>query len=162
MKPEVHAEALRAASRVAFSLAFVAGCGGATTSDPQPTTGKNDPPSNAPGGGTAAPAGSGTGTGGYDTQPPNNAAKSCETVIASAFTKEGDYPGEKKVVSSEVQQCCEKQLLSTRGQMAHRWDCCANVAQTNKDVQMACTPWGPPVPPSIAWRTERLSAQRTA
>ncbi len=157
MRSDVHSAALRAAAKVAFSVAFLAGCsaeteptenGGATndvdsdgttpgvaeqdiSSKPKPKTPKTPKV---------------TSTGCHEQKP------SCDALIAAAFPTEGNYPGTKKNVSSEVQACCTELLTKPGddglGMTAHRWDCCANATPGAK-IGMACTPWGPPVPPSM-------------
>ena len=178
MKRDVHLQALKAAARVAFSVGSFAvlGCGGATSESP--TSGSPAPEGAA----TATDPGKTSET--DKTTPPNREpepnnppttpttpttpstpAKGCEKVIAEAFPTEGQYPGVKQNVSAEVTSCCEKMLLEPdpQGTGAHRWDCCANVdTKNNKDLMLACTPWGPPVPPKMIARKRRMTDRLVA
>ena len=67
----------------------------------------------------------------------------------------------KKIVSAEVQTCCGELLQKSQGGLAaHRWDCCANLpADAGQEVGIACTPWGPPVPPRMQRRSLALAMQ---
>lgn len=151
MRSDVHSKALRAAAKVAFSVVFLGGCSSAATEDandglvPEGTS-EADLKSGCHGGATK------------DASPPK---LSCEQVVASAFPTEGNYPGAKKSVSAEVQTCCGELLHKTSGALAaHRWDCCANLpADAGQDVGIACTPWGPPVPPRMQRRSLALAMQ---
>jgi hypothetical protein len=169
MRSDVHSAALRAAAKVAFSVAFISGCTAPTDVTEEGATGR---------GGTE-PA---TTESDISTKNPKNPKKkstsksadvaapcqhdkdasapklSCEQVVAAAFPTEGTYPGVKKAVSAEVQTCCVELLDQSHGALAdHRWDCCANLpADAGQKVGMACTPWGPPVPPSMKRRIARL------
>jgi hypothetical protein len=143
MRSDVHSMALRAAAKVAFSVVFLGGCGEAATeeaSDPLASgTSEADLKS-----GCHAPA--------KDAAAPK---LSCEQVVASAFPIEGNYPGAKKTVAVEVQQCCVELLDKSHGALAaHRWDCCANLpVDAGQEIGIACTPWGPPVPPRMRRRS---------
>jgi len=185
MQRDVHLQALRAAARVAFSVGSVAsfallGCGGTTapetpssepggstetvtgTKDPQKTadkTGTNNPGQVTNPDREKPPAKDPPGSSSGSNPPP----QSCEKVIADAFVTEGDYPGTKKNVSAEVTACCEKVLLDSQGMAPFRWDCCANVdKEKNQDIAIACTPWGPPVPPRMIARSKRAALTKIA
>ncbi len=176
MNRDVQLRALRAAARVAFSLSSVAvlGCGGATSEVESPppagsgTATANEPEktaSNDPGGKTTTPERRPAANDPPPTPPPSSSTdKSCEKIVTEAFPTPGMYPGEKKNVSAEVTSCCEK-LLSTPDAFtfANRWDCCANV-ETSKDaaISIACTPWGPPVPPRMIAARQRSSDRISA
>lgn len=152
MRSDVHSRALRAAAKVAFSVVFLGGCSSATTQ-----TGANDPLDGE--GVDEAELKSGC------HEPPAKDAAApkltCEQLVASAFPTEGDYPGAKQSVSAEVQTCCVELLEKSQGALAeHRWDCCANLpADAGQEVGIACTPWGPPVPPRMHRRSLALAAQ---
>jgi hypothetical protein len=125
--------------KVAFSVAFVSGC-----SSPSSTGGvaeEEDYVAERLASGCHEEAGA----------PPK---LTCEQVVDAAFPTEGNDPGVKKAVSSEVQTCCVELLTKSQGMMeSHRWDCCANVDQEGSSALMiACTPWGPPVPPAMRRR----------
>jgi hypothetical protein len=153
MRSDVHARALRAAAKVAFSVAFLGGCSGAQTGANDPLDGENTD------GVDEAELKSGC-----HEVPPTPAKDasapklSCEQVVASAFPTEGDYPGAKQNVSAAVQTCCATLLEKSQGALAaHRWDCCANLpADAGQQVSIACTPWGPPVPPRMRRRSTAL------
>jgi hypothetical protein len=150
MRSDVHSLALRAAAKVAFSVVFLGGCSSAATedaSDPVGGEGTSEADLKA---GCHAPA--------KDAAAPK---LSCEQVVASAFPTEGNYPGAKQKVSAEVQACCVELLDQSHGALAaHRWDCCANLpADAGQEVGIACTPWGPPVPPRMKRRALALAMQ---
>lgn len=150
MRSDVHSLALRAAAKVAFSVVFLGGCSSATTdgaSDPEPGEGTSEADLKS---GCHAPV--------KDASAPK---LSCEQVVASAFPTEGNYPGAKQKVSASVQTCCVELLEKSHGALAaHRWDCCANLpADAGQEVGIACTPWGPPVPPRMQRRARALAMQ---
>ncbi len=169
MRSDVHSAALRAAAKVAFSVAFISGC----SSPASPT----DLADGELGDGAEATE-PGTSESEYSTKKkkPSRAAQlaagchedkkdasvpklTCEQVVNAAFPAEGNYPGAKKTVSAEVQTCCVELLEKSQGSLAnHRWDCCANLpADAGQSVSIACTPWGPPVPPSMKRRGRLLA-----
>jgi hypothetical protein len=175
MRSDVHFAALRAASKVAFSVVLLGGCSAAERSDNLLGQDKDETSGNGPesaesavnaGGSKDREAKPAKGSRSYRTEchkdagAPEDAAPppppNCEQVIAAAFPTEGDYPGTKQNVSSEVEACCAERLVETSGMMEHRWDCCANTGSEtpSQDINLACTPWGPPVPPSMGRRRE--------
>lgn len=161
MRSDVHFAALRAAAKVAFSVAFIGGCAAQAAEADDATNPEGTEPA------TTAEA---------DLSAKNKTKKksetssalpsgchhadasvpklSCEQVVNAAFPTEGNYPGKKQSVSAEVQTCCAELLTDRDGGLpAHRWDCCANLpADAGQNVGIACTPWGPPVPPSMKRR----------
>lgn len=158
MRSDVHTAALRAAAKVAFSVAFLGGCSAAS-----PAAEDADPTANDDGvepGITESDLSGKTATKKKPRvvtpastscrQNDSGAPKpSCENVVAAAFPTDSDYPGTKQSVAKDVQTCCAELLTASQGSLAkHRWDCCANVAP-GVDVAQACTPWGPPVPPAM-------------
>jgi hypothetical protein len=162
MRSDVHTAALRAAAKVAFSVAFLGGCSAGATdlAETDPATGDGVDPAtteadlSAKGGkkkngskAIAAPCHK-------DASAPK---ASCEQVVAAAFPTEGSYPGVKQSVSAEVQTCCVELLDKSQGALAqHRWDCCANLpVDAGQKISIACTPWGPPVPPSMKRRAKK-------
>ncbi len=149
MRSDVHSKALRAAAKVAFSVVFLGGCTAASQdeNDALGTEGYASDEAELKGCHKAKDAGA--------------PKLSCEQVVASAFPTEGDYPGAKKPVSASVQTCCAELLTKSQGSLeAHRWDCCANLpADAGQQLGMACTPWGPPVPPRMLRRSVALAAQ---
>ncbi|MBX3186439.1 MAG: hypothetical protein KF819_05455 [Labilithrix sp.] len=139
--------------RVAFSVAFVTGCSSPAEGDDllDPTNDPGTSESEISGGKNKKP-GSRSQKLAAGCHKEAGAPKSCEQIVDAAFPTEGDYPGVKQDVSTEVQACCVELLTKSMGMMdAHRWDCCANVDRStaSQEVNMACTPWGPPVPPAM-------------
>lgn len=135
MRRETHRAALRMASKLALS-ATVLGCNAASTPI------------------TAAPSTDSVPTASASAAPQK---LSCDKVIDRAFPTEGKYPGEKQSVSAEVVSCCREVLLKHAGMAPHRWDCCANVEKDSNEMHAACTPWGPPTPPSMIASEELTS-----
>lgn len=172
MNYEIHRAALRATAKLAFSAAFF-GCGGSTT--PEQTTGAAQPAPAASnpgsGTGTGSTGGNSTGSsGGTDAGNPvadsgsvdsgsvDSSPAGCDALLTTTFPTPTDYPGVKKTVSNAVVACCEDMLKKSDGftnPVSHpelRWDCCANLPasdMTDNAISMACTPWGPPVPPRM-------------
>jgi hypothetical protein len=166
MRSDVHTAALRAAAKVAFSVAFLGGCSAApdlaegdeltdNQDGVEPGTSESDlnakKPRQPKKPKVVAPAPATTCTGTGPSTPP-----SCETLVNAAFPTEGDYPGTKQSVSPAVQTCCAELLVKSQGMLAtHRWDCCANLpANPPEGTGIACTPWGPPVPPAMKRRVK--------
>lgn len=166
MRSDVHSAALRAAAKVAFSVAFVSGC-----SAPASPVDADDGVYGGYGEGAEAtePGTSESEIGTKKKRPSREAQlktacdatapkQSCEQVVNAAFPTEGDYPGAKQPVSAAVQTCCVELLEKSQGALAeHRWDCCANLpADAGQSINIACTPWGPPVPPAMKRRGKLL------
>jgi hypothetical protein len=153
MRSDIHSAALRAATKVAFSVAFLGGCSSANGPDGSDEglveTGESE---------LGAPCHK-------DPKPAKDASApkplTCEQVVAAAFPVEGEYPGTKQPVSAAAQTCCVELLEKSQGMLAeHRWDCCANLpADAGQSVGIACTPWGPPVPPAMRPRVLALHAE---
>jgi hypothetical protein len=167
MRADVHSAALRAAAKVAFSVAFIGGCAAQTAEAEDPaTTGGAGSATSAEADLSAKKAkknsGKATAAPGCHHADASMPKLSCDQVVNAAFPTEGDYPGVKKSVSAEVQTCCVELLGDHDGGVStHRWDCCANLpADASQDVQIACTPWGPPVPPAMRRRALPASASR--
>ena len=147
-----HVNALRAAARVAFGVAVLGGCSAAVTED---ETAYSESSINKEPSATGEPCPTKT-----DAAAPTPDAKpSCDTVLASAFPDAGDdfalTQEPPKAVSEDVKACCEEKLTDqseASWMFQHRWQCC-NVLGSwdspNRDVAIACTPWGPPVPPRM-------------
>jgi hypothetical protein len=148
-----HFAALKAAARVAFGVVVLGGCTAAATEEEAVSTeseiNKAPCPSKADAG--AKP----------DAKP------SCENVLASAFGDAGDdfsvSQEPPKAVSEDVKTCCHEKLTDqseASWMFQHRWACCNVLGSWNSEdrsVAMACTPWGPPVPPSMKRRASSLS-----
>jgi hypothetical protein len=157
MNKDIHLAALRAAGKVAFSMAFLAGCGSSNQSEAQSTDDlalKGKQPKDAAATNEASTAVT------NDAGPAScgNAKFTCEDLVKAAFPTPGDYPGTKVTVSAQVASCCHDLLTENRWDFENRWDCCANHGDDalNNDlttpIGTACTPWGPPVPPAMKRR----------
>lgn len=145
MNHEVHAAALRAAARLAFSVAFVAGCSNGAADETQSVDSNLDKATND--NGNAANT---------DPQPPplTPAEIACKEVLTSAFAnyewQENGFP-----ISHEATECCLDTAMSFWGHNSEfRNMCCGSYDASEGPKQgqisnMACTPWGPPVPPSM-------------
>lgn len=146
MRSDVHSAALRAATKVAFSVAFLGGCA-SNLAEGEDLVSASDELSKGCTKDASAPK-----------------PLSCEQVVAAAFPVEGDYPGTKQSVAPKVQTCCVELLEKSQGALAeHRWDCCANLpADAGQSVGIACTPWGPPVPPAMKRRAAAVVVREVA
>jgi hypothetical protein len=157
MRNDVHFAALRAAAKVAFSVAFVSGCSAAGSSviegEENETTESeiNTPPQTG-----KKPAK----TVGKKPCASKDAGKpSCESVLASTFGDGGAWPTGDEKISAEAKACCGELVVKsmqdpTAEQSPYHWQCCSATnwgADLNVDggVGWACTPWGPPVPPAM-------------
>ncbi len=134
MKRDVHAAALRATSKLVFSAAFLAGCsGGGEAGESLPTQEAQ----------LKQEAEAGTCDGRF----------SCEDLVKAAFPVPQHYPGQEVTTTDAVKQCCTDLLISSHGMIEQRWDCCKNHAAppegSEETLWIACTPWGPPVPPAM-------------
>lgn len=147
MHSDVHLAALSAAARVAFGVAVLGGCSGAVQSGEKgadeaaysESAVNADPPCHDPPDASKEPA-----------TPPDATAPSCDDVIAAGFpgVNPDDYVWEKKAdASAELTACCTQKLVETQGMMPYRFHCCT--ATDDPAVGIACTPWGPPVPPRM-------------
>ncbi len=166
MRSDVHFAALRAAAKVAFSVAFIGGCaaeateaGGATNPDGTPASTSAEADLSAKKTQKKKPAAASDVPADCHHADASVPKLSCDQLISAAFPTEGGYPGTKQDVSAEVQTCCADALEKNHGATAHRWDCCANLPPDDGDggstIGIACTPWGPPVPPSMKRRARR-------
>lgn len=168
MHKDVHASALRAAAKVAFSMAFLGGCSSpARSPDGAPGEGYDSVTSDVTDKAPAPPTASASAA--PAPVPPCHDAgapkRSCKEVVASAFPDAGWVsPGEGKPVGADVKACCEE-LLSSGDLLdfPERWACCDAVGafQGGGDpkIAMACTPWGPPVPPAMRRRAPKPAPQ---
>lgn len=169
MRRDIHLAALRSAAKVAFSVAFVGGCGGNTNS----VIGTSDAPVSSE---------SAYGSQETSTPPPEKGVRlgkqcedagadakpspSCDVLLAEAFGdgNTGPIPGDP--VSQDLKACCsdviKESVESTDPtfRAEYHWDCCAVTnwgADLDFDVGFACTPWGPPVPPPMIRRVEGVA-----
>ena len=131
MNKEVHIAALRAAAKVAFGVAFVAGC--SSTEEAADTQGPQESEVRA--------------------NSCGDKKFTCDDLVKAAFPTVGNYPGEAVAsISPAVKQCCTDLLVAKGAEIQNRWDCCANrnsAGANEQNVNIACTPWGPPVPPAM-------------
>lgn len=135
MRDEVLRAALSVTARLVFPAIALSGCNA-----------KEAPPK-TPAGGTEPPSPSASASNSTATEKPEF---DCTALLDKTFTTPDKYPGENKGVAPEVQRCCEKALLASEGMTKHRWNCCANLDKHSKpNVGIACTPWGPPMPPPM-------------
>jgi hypothetical protein len=149
MDKATHFAALRAAARVAFGVIVLGGCSAAAekedaVANESEINAKDPCPSKADSG----PAPDAT-----PTKP------SCDTVLASAFPDGGDdfaasQDPNAKLVSDDVKACCEEHLTQDdeTWNLQYRWSCCGVLDSwnnPNQKISIACTPWGPPVPPKM-------------
>jgi hypothetical protein len=160
MRTDVHFAALRAAAKVAFSMALLNGC-----SSPDGVLGSTDKPE---GDGEESSASNESAITSAVKDCPNQPAPSCAAVLASTFPKPGDYQWKPVAHPSNVVACCDKELTQNGSQSNYRWDCCVafdakdpdSVPLRQGEHAMACTPWGPPVPPSMDRNRDRLARRR--
>jgi hypothetical protein len=145
-------EALRVAAKVAISIGILEGCrtAPATTVAAAERESEAPPPDVAPQVEPPAPADDVEDE--HATAPVHqpSTGTDCRAVVAAAFPVEGRYPGERKIVADGVRTCCAHLLLDKQQRLeGHRWDCCANVDDPPEEIAIACTPWGPPMPPAF-------------
>ena len=145
MDRHVHLAALRAAAKLTMGISFVAGC----SSTDAPAIGSDDTNltdhAPTPASDASAPCDGSTDAG----------APSCESLLASAFpspawddfrtyrTEAAPLP----TATPEVRACCEK----ITSESEQRWECCNLLGGGDSlgSGLLACTPWGPPVPPAM-------------
>jgi hypothetical protein len=135
MDPRAYERALSAAIRVAFGLGAAAACN------------QNEPPPSSPNGTNATPASS--------QSEPEKPKKKCHEILASTFKQPDEtwYDPQPKITDPDLVRCCT-QLAKKEGGGATaevRASGCCHVAFD--EVYAHCTPWGPPVPPAITWRS---------
>lgn len=140
MKPETRKAALRAAARTALvvSLGAASACGGAT---PTAAVGNRDV------GAAAAPLTCDAYLDGLATTPVADLAKD-DPLHGQPGVYVEAFADRTARASERTQQCCAEALAPPAGGGEHRWPCCNALPS---DAQpMACTPWGPPCPPTMA------------
>lgn len=170
MRSDVHFAALKAAAKVAFSVALLNGCSGALETEGSPAGGDGDDYSPS----TTAEADIKKGSKpkkslGKKPCPSEDASTappaSCEAVLAAAFPNApGPYQWEPVAQSKEVVACCDAELTKHPGDADYHWECCTAYDPNANDgmphglspqdlmlsnAHPSCTPWGPPVPPSM-------------
>jgi hypothetical protein len=145
MRNDVHLSALRAAARVAFSVALLNGCSSPDVAD------------EAEGSSDALKAAK---------MPPKEPC--CNDLLSKTFPVPGDYQWEPVPQPADVVACCEKELATAGADSKYRWDCCVaydpavDPDGTSTQRPISCTPWGPPVPPSMKRKNARKRAADSA
>ena len=167
MRNEVHQAALKAAAKVAFSVVFLQGCGGAVGAPEGARTERDDEArttneQHAAGKSGQEPSGSHAQQAGEDAGATTSPVPaSCKATLAAAFPEPPEYKSEPEAHPSDVVACCDAELTEKGSSSPYRWGCCvAHDAKVHPDdawMSMlqtkhgaACTPWGPPVPPAMA------------
>jgi hypothetical protein len=103
---------------------------------------------------------------------PPGSAESCSAIVDRYFADDADdYAPTKHVTAPpDVTRCCLT-ALSDHGKdedaqkifAAHRWTCCTTVdGMRHPEVNIACSPWGPPVPPRMEALARRRERRRQA
>ena len=125
-----------AAARIACGGALL-GCPAASTTPPQATV-------------EAASSGDAVRTDAPPAAPTSEALAACQQTTAAAFPKGEAKDGN---VSAEVLACCQmiaadhdSRGLANLGDWAERSGCCSAM---DWQGSAACTPWGPPTPPTM-------------
>lgn len=97
-------------------------------------------------------------------EPTKEAFESCQPIIESTFANDARL----EEVPTEVRDCCaltaayydalsfktDVSNVDTIGQWKYRYECCE--ALEWRGGSMACTPWGPPTPPSAHRMKRRI------
>jgi len=185
MRSDVHSAALKAAAKVAFSVAFIGGCSAQSNQAPagEPDTSEhgvtasNEDETGKPAAAADAGAIGTSASGKASSEPPCHRdasvppAPSCDVALASVFAGSTDqYPGTAKTLTEAERACCVTHLTDNDEiwSAGHRWDCCASLSGTDggtadfSEIGMACTPWGPPVPPAMKRRARRAIGSELA
>jgi hypothetical protein len=169
MRNDVQLAALKAAAKVAFSMALLNACSSTDgTVNAGTGTEKDTDQTESDGSGAASNPSREKKLLGKKPVPSSSAAKedsgtvpptpqNCQAVLAAAYPTPGDYQPDPVPQSKAVVTCCEEELTKNAIDSTYRWDCCvAFNAEVNPQIPrdtpehgLACTPWGPPVPPSM-------------
>lgn len=177
MRPDVHALALRSAAKLVLGMASLAtvttACSSETTDETGASTDavmtKNDDAKATNDNAVVIDNGLG-GTGAQTTAE-------CKEVLASAYPHPGGYQWEPVAEPADVVACCNQELVAHGAGSHYRWDCCVaydpnatpstdatDTKPSFRDsIGWACTPWGPPVPPSfdrVNKKTRKMSPAR--
>jgi len=150
MRPDVHAAALRSAAKLVFGMASLVACTKETSEDA--TTTDNSAVTSA-------------------TKKKNDDC--CTEKLKETFPTQGGYQWTPVPQSADVVACCDKELTKHEASSKYRWDCCvaydpATVPDGGEPEGigfsgghgMACTPWGPPVPPAMKRRMPKRVDQQ--
>jgi len=167
MRNDIHAQALGAAARVAFSITMLGGCSAANIiAGPEPTP--DDEPTNL--GSTEQAASTGKpkakpiakGKACHKDIPAPKTRAQCEQTIAASFPEDAGWPlpDDPRYNDADIIACCDLLIAFHNAELAkgdsngfewpERHTCCGGVHQWSKGG--TCTPWGPPVPPSMRLR----------
>lgn len=167
MNPDVFSAALRATAKVAFSMALVAGC---TASERAEAVGASDSDieKGCPDHASKADAAPGAAP---DAAP--DATPDCNALLASYDSEHATFRAAVSAhyadggaakdapkappVSVETTSCCRGEVSAKGWKSPYRESCCSGALasedgwQPDPDpaIAMACTPWGPPVPPAM-------------
>lgn len=170
MNRDVFSAALRATAKVAFSMAVV-GCSASESAETAST--ESDIEKGCPDekNADAGPSGSNVGTGSKADSGP-----SCDALLAAFSAEHEKYESEvgahfadggtagdaptPATISTETKSCCYDEVSKQGFRSPHREACCYGGALSwlealesgNTNIQAACTPWGPPVPPAMKRR----------
>jgi hypothetical protein len=132
-----HQRALRATARIAC-LTSVIGCGPKQAPVEAPPV-QAQPATVTPQ--TAAPAPI------VQAAPTAATVESCVAVVNKTFETQ---PGDDFEAPADVKACCQTLAVATDSKVIdaipHRFECCSAL---DWNGSMACTPWGPPVPPAM-------------
>jgi hypothetical protein len=170
MNHDTHSAALRAAAKLAFSVTFLGGCGGGLaavdTDEAEASEYAVNAPSDTP---AEAPRADASADACEDAEPTTHdgGKASCDSVLASTFGSPawkdwnpwGWNEPTPEPVSEEVTACCKEHVgsIDLTSSETYRWECCGVLdfgrGANDTNLQMACTPWGPPVPPAMRPRS---------
>jgi hypothetical protein len=103
---------------------------------------------------------------------PGASGEPCFAIVDRYFSNDADDYAPTKHVNAppDVSRCCLS-ALSDHGTnedakkvfAAHRWTCCTTVDDMrHPEVNVACSPWGPPVPPPMEALARRRERRRQA
>lgn len=154
MRHDVHAAALRAAAKVAFSTLIIGGCSSPNASigasEGELLSGETAPTTAEPPNSESADAATASD---HDAAPKQD----CRAVLDVAFGDAGGEWGPNTDLRKDVKACCIEELETGTFHAPHRAPCCSSLDWGMQDglshaVMVACTPWGPPVPPPMRRR----------
>lgn len=170
MRPEVHAAALRSAAKLVLGMASIASVTVACAASSEEGSGdnsqavtadnkKNNDDAGAVGDDDDSNADAGTGL-----------SDECKATLNAAFPGQDKYQWTPVKEPKDVVECCNQAFDNNGFGAGHRWACCVSYDKVDSHGQpltvsrqenhgMACTPWGPPVPPSMR-RSRKMSPAR--
>jgi hypothetical protein len=170
MNEDIRIAALRAASKLALGVTFVAGCSGggherAAAADGEALASNDESVSTTHSGSTkdglGTSASNADADGGVDAST-DAARPSCDALLTSTFADPAwndlhEYrwePAPVPATTADVEACCVAAFgpSGSDSPEAFRWECCnllGNGTSTGPGAPLGCTPWGPPVPPAM-------------